>query len=84
VAAHEGADPDLVFPAVFGYGEAMSTVHEIEAAIQRLSTEEMRQVHEWLANVLEDQLEHSEEFKARIDRSEREMAEGKKPRLRQP
>ena len=62
----------------------MSTVQEIESAIQRLSREEMREVHEWLENILEDQLVLKEEFIARIERSEREMSEGKRPRLRQP
>jgi len=62
----------------------MSTVHEIEKAISHLSPAEMVEVHEWLENMLEDQLEMTDEFKARIEQSEREMAEGKKPRVRQP
>ncbi|HZV34599.1 MAG TPA: hypothetical protein VFB72_08475 [Verrucomicrobiae bacterium] len=62
----------------------MSTVKEIESAIQRLSKAEMQEIHEWLENVLEDQLEMREEFKAQIEASEREMKEGKRPRVRQP
>lgn len=59
----------------------MSTVQEIESAIQRLSKAEMEEIHEWLENFLEDQLVMKEEFKARIEKSEREMKEGKPPRV---
>lgn len=62
----------------------MSTVQEIEAAINHLSLAEMRQVHEWLEDVLEDQLAFTGEFQSRIDRSEKEMAADLKPRVRQP
>lgn len=60
----------------------MSTVQEIESAISRLSPEEMRMVRDWLENQLEDRLEMTEEFKGRIKSSEREMAEGQRPRTR--
>ena len=62
----------------------MSTVQEIESAIRRLSAEEMRQVRDWLENVLEDQLAFTPEFEAKIAHSEQEMATGLKPRTRQP
>ncbi|HEX3797564.1 MAG TPA: hypothetical protein VH413_02590 [Verrucomicrobiae bacterium] len=61
----------------------MSTVQEIERAIQQLSKLEMREIHDWLENFMEDQLELKEEFKGQIETSEREMTEGKRPRLRQ-
>ena len=53
----------------------MSTVQEIETAISRLSPEEMRQVRDWL--------ELTTGFKESIERSEREMAEGRRPRVGQ-
>lgn len=62
----------------------MSTVSEIESAISRLSPDKMRQVREWLDQQLEDQGEMTPEFQARIERSEREMAGGFRPRLRPP
>jgi hypothetical protein len=62
----------------------MSTVQEIESAITRLSAEEKRRVHIWLERLLEDQMAFTEKFAARIDRSEREMAAGLKPRVHQP
>lgn len=60
----------------------MSTVQEIESAISRLSPDEMRQVRDWLENQMEDQLEMTAGFKASIEHSEREMAEGRRPRVR--
>ncbi len=62
----------------------MSTVQEIESAIRRLSPDEMREVRDWLENLLEDQLALTPEFEAKIARSEQEMASGLKPRTRQP
>ena len=61
----------------------MSTVQEIESAISRLSPEEMRLLRDWLENQLEDRLQMTEEFKGRIKSSEREMAEGQRPRTRE-
>ncbi len=60
----------------------MSTVQEIESAISRLSPEEMRLVRDWLENQLEDRLEMTDEFKGRIESSERAMAAGQRPRTR--
>lgn len=59
----------------------MSTVQEIENAISRLSPEEMRLVRDWLENQLEDQLPMTDEFKGRIESSEREMSEGEIARI---
>jgi hypothetical protein len=62
----------------------VSKVQEIERAIQQLSNVEMRELHAWLENVMEDQLELKEEFKSKIESSERELAEGKRPRVHLP
>jgi hypothetical protein len=51
----------------------MSTVQEIESAIRNLPLAEMRQVHDWLEDILEDQLELTDEFKTRVEQSEKEM-----------
>lgn len=51
----------------------MSTVQEIENAISRLSPGDMRLVRDWLENQLEDQLQMTDEFKGRIESSERQM-----------
>jgi hypothetical protein len=59
----------------------MSTVQEIENAISRLSPEEMHLVRDWLENQLEDQLPMTDEFKGRIESSERQMSEGEIARI---
>ena len=57
----------------------MSTIQEIETAMRQLSPEEMMKVHEFLENLLEDQLEFTAEFAAKIRQSEREMKDGLNP-----
>lgn len=60
----------------------MSTVQEIESALSRLSPEEMRQVRDWLEHQLEDRQAMTAQFKGQIKDSERQMAEGQRPRTR--
>ena len=54
----------------------MSTVKDIQAAIPNLSREEIKQIREWIDDYLEDQLELTEEVKAKLDESRREIAAG--------
>ena len=54
----------------------MSTVQEIEAAIPKLSRAELQQFHSWFENYVEDHLELTDEVKARLDESGREIAAG--------
>ena len=62
----------------------MSTVQDIESAIKKLSAAEMNQVREWLENFLEDQMQFTDDFKARIASAERELASGTRHRVRRP
>lgn len=62
----------------------MSTVKEIETALTKLRLEEMEAVRDRLDELIEDQLEVSEEFKAKIRRAKREIAAGVHSRVRQP
>ena len=55
---------------------AMSTVQEIEAAIPRLTRSEVEALRQWLDDYLEDQLELTDEIKAKLDQSHREIAAG--------
>lgn len=55
----------------------MSTVLEIESAIRRLSREELRHIQDLLDEILEDNLEFTDEFKASIERGKRDLAEGR-------
>jgi hypothetical protein len=63
---------------------AMSTVQEIETAIAKLPVEEMEVVRNWLVEFLEDRLEVSHEFRAKVQRAQAEIAAGVYSRIRQP
>jgi hypothetical protein len=54
----------------------MSTVKEIQAAIPKLSREEIEQIRTWIDDYLEDHLEFTDEVKAKLDQSRREIAAG--------
>lgn len=54
----------------------MSGAKEIESALARLPLKELQAVRDLLDDFIEDQLEVSDEFKARIQRAKQEMADG--------
>ena len=54
----------------------MSTVKEIQAAIPKLSRQEIEEIREWIDDYLEDHLELTNEVKAKLDESRREIAAG--------
>jgi hypothetical protein len=54
----------------------MSTVEEFQAAIPKLSREEIEQIRTWINDYLEDQLELTDDVKARLDQWRREIAAG--------
>ncbi len=54
----------------------MSTVQEIEAAIPQLTQPELEQFHAWFEEYVEDHLELTDEVKAKLDESRREIAAG--------
>ena len=62
----------------------VSTIKEIESAIAKLPLEEMEAVRDWLDELIEDQLEVSDEFKAKTQRAKKEIASGVYSRVRQP
>jgi hypothetical protein len=53
----------------------MSKVQMIEAELQTLTQAELRQVRVWLDDILEDELEFTDEFEAKIRASEQDMAQ---------
>jgi hypothetical protein len=55
----------------------VSTIQEIEAAIPRLSRVEVEQLRNWIDDYLEETFELTDEVKAKLDQSRREMAEGR-------
>ena len=56
----------------------------MEAELRRLSQAELRQIRDWLDDVIEDELEFAPEFEQSIQQAERDMAEGKTARVREP
>ena len=62
----------------------MTKVEQMEAELRKLSQAELRQIREWLDDMIEDELEFTPEFERSIQHAERDMAEGKSARVREP
>ena len=62
----------------------MSKVEQVERELRKLSQAELRQIREWLDDVIEDELQFTPEFESSIRQSERDMASGKSARVREP
>jgi hypothetical protein len=62
----------------------MSKVAQIESELETLSQTELREIRDLLDDMIEDDLEFTPEFESAIRKSEREMAGGIRPRVRQP
>jgi hypothetical protein len=62
----------------------MSKVEQVEAELRQLSQGELRQIREWLDDVIEDELEFTPEFEKSIQQAERDMAKGTSARVREP
>ena len=58
-------------------------MQEIQAAIPKLSPKELEELKEWLEDYFEDQLELTDEVKAKLDESRAQIAAGQY-RTRQP
>jgi mRNA-degrading endonuclease RelE of RelBE toxin-antitoxin system len=61
----------------------MQTLEKIEAEVKQLSKPDQEALHDWLENMLEDNLEFTDEFKAKIERGEQDIREGR-VRIRKP
>jgi hypothetical protein len=62
----------------------MSKVAQIEAELETMSQEELREIRGLLDDLIEDELEFTPEFESALQKSEREMASGIRPRTRRP
>jgi hypothetical protein len=60
------------------------SVKQIETALTTLSLEEKQAVRDFLDDLIEDQLEIAPEFKEKIERAKKEIADGVYSRIRQP
>ena len=61
----------------------MPTLEQIEQQVKQLTRPEQEALRDWLENVLEDELEMTDEFKAKIERGEQDLREGR-VRVRKP
>jgi hypothetical protein len=61
----------------------MKTLEQVEADVRTLPPEKQEELRDWLENLLEDQLEFTDDFKARIERGEQDLREGR-TRVRKP
>ena len=61
----------------------MRTLEQVEADVKMLPPEEQQELRDWLENLLEDQLEMTDEFKAKIKRGEQDIQAGR-VRIRKP
>jgi len=62
----------------------MSKVEQIEAEIGKLTPAEQQQIRDWLDDMIEDQLEFTPGFEAKIQQSERDREAGLSGRIRRP
>lgn len=60
-----------------GLDSGMSLLEQVEEQVKRLSVAEPEALRDWLDNMLEDELEFTDEFKAKIERAKRDIAEGR-------
>jgi hypothetical protein len=61
----------------------MPTLEQVEEQVKLLTRDEREVLLDWLENMLEDELEFTEEFKAKIERGEKDLREGR-VRIRKP
>jgi hypothetical protein len=61
----------------------MPTLEQVEQQIKQLTKAEREELLDWLGNIVEDQLEFTDEFKAKIERGEQDIREGR-VRVRKP
>ena len=55
----------------------MPTLEQIENEVKQLTIAEQEALRDWLENLLEDELEFTDEFKAKIERGEQDLREGR-------
>lgn len=62
----------------------VSKVEQMESELRKLSQVELRQIRGWLDDLIEDELDFTSEFESSIQEAERDMADGKNVRVREP
>ena len=65
------------------YSAKVRTLEQVQSDVRMLPPEKQEELRDWLENLLEDQLELTDEFKAKIERGEVDIREGRS-RVRKP
>jgi hypothetical protein len=65
------------------YSAKVRTLEQVQSDVRMLPPEKQEELRDWLENLLEDQLELTGEFKAKIERGELDLREGRS-RVRKP
>ena len=55
----------------------MQTLEKIEEEVKQLPKADQQSLRDWLENMLEDELEFTDEFKAKIERGEQDIRAGR-------
>ena len=55
----------------------MKTLEQVQADVRMLPLKKQAELRDWLENLLEDQLELTDEFKAKIERGEQDIRAGR-------
>jgi len=55
----------------------MPTLQQVEEQVKMLTKAEREALLDWLGNIVEDELEFTDEFKAKIERGEQDIREGR-------
>jgi formate dehydrogenase maturation protein FdhE len=55
----------------------MPTLEKIENEVRQLSKADQAALRDWLENMLEDELEFTDDFKAKINRAEQDIQAGR-------
>jgi len=78
-----GAQQGIARLSFLGFNTVMPTLEQIEQQVRHLPKVEQEALLDWLGNLLEDELEFTDEFKAKIERGEQDIREGR-VRIRKP
>jgi predicted transcriptional regulator len=55
----------------------MPTLQQVEDQVKMLTKAEREALLDWLGNIVEDELEFTDEFKAKIERGEEDIRDGR-------
>ena len=67
----------------FEFNRAMPTLEQVEQQVKLLTKADQEALLDWLGNMLEDELELTDDFKAKTERGEQDIREGR-VRVRKP